>query len=112
MALEAVRDRVAYHRARLHPELEQRDLCSTDIYLDTEALTEHPEFNQARSAPDGAGIIGNGKILKRIPGMGTVYDWRASPWTPANGGRITPVVFVQHIPVVPNMSGIADFVRL
>lgn len=114
MALEALRDRFAYKRARLHMEHEQKDLCSLalDPVLHADAATTHPAFATAAKARVGASIIGGGTVLKDIPGMGRIYDWRTSPWTPANGGRINPIVFVQHIPVVPNMVGIADFVRL
>src|ERR1044072_672920 len=35
-------------------------------------------------------IIGGGKVLKSIKGMGTIYDWRTSPCTTANGGKIRP----------------------
>jgi hypothetical protein len=127
----SLRDRVAgelaYRRARQRPEYEERDLCE---------LADHPERAAALLA--GADrpsmlplppvlptadqvnrlvsmeLIGGGKILKHVPGMGAVYDWRDSPWTPVpqGGVKIKPIVFVQHIPVVPNMEGIADFVRL
>jgi hypothetical protein len=60
----------------------------------------------------GDRVVGGGRVLKDLPGAGRVYDWRDSSWTPTNGGPIKPLVFVQHIPVVPNVSGIADFVRL
>lgn len=104
----------AYLKARRNLEHEQKDLCSLpdDLELPSEAYKESPEFNQARSTAEGTTTIHGGHVLKTIRGMGTVYDWRTSPWTPSNGGRITPLVFVQHIPVVPNMAGIADFVRL
>lgn len=125
-ALDAVRGAVAYRSAKKHPEHEQRDICDEHDDLSAHPLAEayepSPEFEKIRlGANAGASevarvaakdIIGGGKILKTVPGMGTVYDWRASSWTPANGGKITPLVFVQHIPVVPNMAGIADFVRL
>jgi hypothetical protein len=95
-------------------EHEEKDLCSVsiDAAITPEAAMMHPEFAAAIKAPEGATIIGDGKVLKDVRGMGRIYDWRASPWTPASGGRINPIVFVQHIPVVPNMAGIADFVRL
>lgn len=60
----------------------------------------------------GDRVVGGGVVLKDLPGAGRVYDWRDSSWTPTNGGPITPLIFVQHIPVVPNVAGIADFVRL
>jgi hypothetical protein len=57
-------------------------------------------------------IPGDGRIIKSIAGMGTIYDWRHSSWTPVNGGQITVQAFVHHIPVVRNADGIADFVTL
>jgi hypothetical protein len=115
--LAAARNRIEYAKAKRHPEDEQADLCSTgqdvvgaDYYADADI--ESPEFIVARSAADGASVPHGGRKLKTIKGMGSIYDWRTSPWTPANGGRIRPLVFVQHIPVVSNIAGIADFVRL
>lgn len=76
------------------------------------AKRPHPEWKKIQQAAVGDPIYGDGVVLKDLPGAGRVYDWRASDWTPVNGGRITPLVFVQHIPVVPNLDGIADFIRL
>lgn len=76
------------------------------------ALAPHPEWLAARTAEVGHSIAGGGFKLKAIPGMGSVYDWRLSSWTPTNGGKTTPRVFVHHIPVVPNQQGIGDFVTL
>jgi hypothetical protein len=97
----------------LDPALEERDIHEIDEAL-AKALSgdPHPEWAVAREATVGSRIIGDGRVLKTIKGMGTVYDWRQSPWTPANGGRIHPVVGVQHIPVVPNVVGVGDFVTL
>lgn len=77
-----------------------------------EANIPHPLFASVARAKEGASIHGSGKVLKEIRGMGKVYDWRASPWTQPNGGKIPVALFVQHIPVVPNVPGIADFIRL
>lgn len=53
------------------------------------------------------------KTVREIPGMGgKVYDWRGTGLLPASGGQIRPLVFVQHIPVVPNVPGTADFQTL
>jgi hypothetical protein len=82
------------------------------VPLVPEAYEESDAFKAARSLADGQEIPHGGHKLKTIKGMGSVYDWRTSPWTPANGGKINPLVFVQHIPVVPNLVGIADFIRL
>jgi hypothetical protein len=104
----------AYRAALRHPELEPpEEACQTSRSARADiALAPHPEWLSARAAPHGAPIIGGGQKLKAIKGMGTVYDWRDSPWTPVNGGKINPLVFVHHIPVVPNKAGIGDFVTL
>lgn len=47
-----------------------------------------------------------------IAGMGRVYDWRGTGLLPPSGGAINPLVMVEHIPVVPNVHGTADFVTL
>jgi hypothetical protein len=52
------------------------------------------------------------RVLKKIKGMGTVYDWRGTGLLPPNGGRITPLIAVEHIPVYPNKPGYQDFVGL
>lgn len=77
-----------------------------------QAGKEHPEWHHMRHASEGSRVFGDGVVLKDLPGAGKVFDWRASTWTPVNGGKITPLVFVQHIPVVNNTEGIADFIRL
>jgi hypothetical protein len=116
--LDRARGAAAYRRAAANPELERVDFCDperlepgenelADIAL---AAAAHP--SGVLSANVGDRVLGGGRVLKEIRGMGKVYDWRASSWTPVNGGKIKPLVMVQHIPVVPNMVGIADFVRL
>jgi hypothetical protein len=50
---------------------------------------------------------------RKIPGMGgKVFDFRGTGLCPPNGGRIRPLVMVHHIPVVPNVTGTADFETL
>jgi N-acetylmuramoyl-L-alanine amidase len=112
--LNPVANRLAAYKAGKHLEHEQADLCSTGQYgLDAAAYDESPEFKAAVRASNGAGIIGGGRKLKTIKGMGTVYDWRGTSWTSSMvHGSIVPRLLVQHIPVVPNLAGIADFVRL
>lgn len=123
MLLEAARNNRAYDKAFLNPDLELRDFCNeakshgeptsfTHPGPTSVAFQESTDFIRALHAPEGAGIVGGGKVLKRVKGMGTVFDWRGTNWSQPNGGKINPLVFVQHIPVVPNMAGIADFVRL
>jgi hypothetical protein len=107
---------LAYRAARARPELEARDFCGIQDRPPSEALAQAlglaAEPTRALAAAVGARIIGGGMVIRDIRGMGKVYDWRTSPWTPANGGRINPLLGVHHIPVIPNMSGIADFIRL
>jgi hypothetical protein len=43
---------------------------------------------------------------------GKVFDYRGTGLCPPNGGRIRPLVMVHHIPVVHNVTGVADFVTL
>lgn len=123
---EATADYLRYRSARQHLEHEQRDLCSTEVptitgwgAVGTDVLaliqagqSPDPRFARDRTLLAGSAIIGGGTVLMTIPGMGTVYDWRGTHWSPPNGGTQQPIIFVQHIPVVPNMVGIADFVRL
>lgn len=110
--LDRARGELAYRNALKNPELEpDTEACAASRGVAAEAV-EHPEWLRARAAPESSGIVGGGIKLKEIPGMGAVYDWRQSSWARANGGRIKPLVFVQHIPVVPNVQGIGDFVTL
>jgi hypothetical protein len=51
-------------------------------------------------------------VLRAIRGMGKIYDWRGTGLLAPSGGRITPVIFVQHIPVYPNKPGYRDFLAL
>jgi hypothetical protein len=106
----------------MDPELEQRDACGPEF---SEALARaveadggepHPEWKKLASP--GAKLLGattvphGGRVIKTIRGMGTVYDWRDSPWTQPNGGRITPLLGVQHIPVIRNVDGFGDLITL
>lgn len=51
--------------------------------------------------------------VRTVPGMGgKIFDFRKTGLCPPNGGRIRPLVFVHHIPVVPNATGLADFESL
>ncbi|MEA2241231.1 MAG: N-acetylmuramoyl-L-alanine amidase [Solirubrobacteraceae bacterium] len=49
------------------------------------------------------------KVLKELRGAGKVFDYRGTGLLPANGGIIRPLIMVEHIPVVPNVKGTADF---
>lgn len=125
--LQVVENRLSVYEAKKHPELEGRDFCRTfggdnadkhgphytiPALVDPSSAKPHPAFELQRGMPEGSSIVGGGRILKTVKGMGTIYDWRGTQWSQPNGGLIKPLVFVQHIPVVPNMAGIADFVRL
>jgi hypothetical protein len=103
----------------MDPKLEQRDLCSSDDFAD--ALTAaveadggepHPTWKKIASMGEGASISHGGKVLKSIAGMGTVYDWRDSPWTQPSGGQIVPHLAIQHIPVIRNVDGFGDLITL
>lgn len=52
------------------------------------------------------------RIIKPLKGAGLIYDWRATGLLPPNGGLIRPLFAVEHIPVVPNVKGTADFLTL
>lgn len=99
-------------------DFEGSDACSVDQQTASarvalaDAAAEHPDWRTALEANVGEPVPHGGRVLADIPGMGKVYDWRPSPWTPVNGGKIRPLLLVDHIPVVPNMPGIADFIRL
>jgi hypothetical protein len=49
---------------------------------------------------------------RKIKGGVRVLDYRGTGLCPPNGGRITPVVFVQHIPVISQQTGAADLLLL
>lgn len=51
-------------------------------------------------------------VVKSLRGAGSVYDWRNTGLLPPNGGRIRLLVGVEHIPVMPNVPGVGDFVSL
>lgn len=121
--VSGLRTRLTYYRTRAFRMKNEQWGCGTPqdmpvivgtTPIDTLKRAEEPhaDWLRAREADVGDTIIGGGKVLKEIPGAGKVYDWRDSSWTPTNGGPIRPLIFVQHIPVVPNIAGIADFVRL
>jgi N-acetylmuramoyl-L-alanine amidase len=81
------------------PELEKRDLHEADEELEAEPTKDLPKI-----AP---------RSERTIPGMGgKVFDYRGTGLCPPNGGRIRPLLMVHHIPVVPNMTGTRDLVRL
>lgn len=108
------------HAAAQRLDLEERDFCGgAPVAMDLErreilqaALRMASVETGIMGARSGSRVVGGGKVLKEIRGMGKVYDWRESAWTPVNGGRFRPLMFTHHIPVIPNMQGIADFVRL
>lgn len=52
------------------------------------------------------------KVIKELRGAGKVYDYRGTGVLPPNGGRIRPLIMVEHIPVVPNKPGTEDFLIL
>ncbi len=84
----------------IDPTHEERDIHEAD-----EALGDAPP-------PDAEGREIAPRSVRAIPGMGKVYDYRGTGLCPRNGPRIRPLCMVHHIPVVPNLKGTADFVRL
>lgn len=52
------------------------------------------------------------KVIKALKGAGKIYDWRGTGLLPPNGNRIRPLIMIEHIPVVPNRDGTADFIQL
>lgn len=52
------------------------------------------------------------RVIKGLRGAGTVFDYRGTGVLPPNGGRINPLIMVEHIPVVPNRPGTEDFLIL
>jgi hypothetical protein len=101
-------------------ELEQRDLCGDDRF--SELLATAVEADGGEPAKDWKLLLSaasrqqalphGGQVLKEIKGMGTVIDWRDSSWTQPSGGRITPLLGVQHIPVIRNVDGYGDLITL
>jgi hypothetical protein len=88
----------------IDPELETRDIHEADEDLEAEESEEDAPGIRERAAP---------RSERTIPGMGgKVFDFRGTGLCPPNGGRIRPLLMVHHIPVVPNVKGTSDFVRL
>lgn len=107
--LDRAKGELAFQKAKRNLKLEARDVHDIDAQLLGE---EKAEENRRLLAVASSTIPGGGKVLKSVKGMGTIYDWRGTGWAPANGGKINPLIFVQHIPVVPNKDGIGDFITL
>jgi hypothetical protein len=76
------------------------------------AHIEHPEWPSVRAAKVGQRVVHGGIVVAEFVGMGKIIDWRRSPWTPSSGGIISPLLYIDHIPVLPNQKGINDFIRL
>jgi hypothetical protein len=104
-ALGISQARASYERRNLTQPHELED-----VYRD--ASTEHPMWPEARDAHSGDRVAFGGRVIADVPGMGKVYDWRNTAWSQPNGGKIPLLLFVDHIPVIPQMPGIADFIRL
>jgi hypothetical protein len=86
----------------IDPELETRDIHEAD---------EELEAGEPGEGTPRAHIIPRSE--RTIPGMGgKVFDFRGTGLCPPNGGRIRPLLMVHHIPVVSNVTGTADFIRL
>jgi hypothetical protein len=87
------------------PDHEKRDLHDADTAL-AYAVTQ-PDHRRLFTASTF-----RPRSVKRIKGGVTIYDFRGTGLCPPNGGRIEPVMFVQHIPVIHNVKGIGDFITL
>lgn len=108
-------------KGNMEPE---KDLCSPLVLealraaVNADGGEPHPGWkdisNVIRAGVRGGEIAlpGHPRILKTIKGMGTVIDWRGSPWSAPNGGRIRARLGVQHIPVIHNVNGFGDLVTL
>lgn len=100
--LHVVADRLGVKRGgNGAPEDEARDLHEIDAILADSArldeLLDRGRFRLAGAQP---------RVHRRIPGMGTVWDYRHMTFP--NGGVIRPLAYVQHIPVIRQMDGRAD----
>lgn len=88
---------------RQREQYDSRDIHQIDTLLgDTEYLDDllSPRASLRFSR------MGSPRLLKRIPHMGKVWDYRA--FTSSNGGTIHPSLHVEHIPVIRQMDGRAD----
>ena len=54
----------------------------------------------------------SGSVIKTLKGAGKIYDFRNTRVLPPNGGLIRPLIAIEHIPVVRNVKGTADFLTL
>lgn len=116
MTLTAAHTEELYEQAdRQH---EQVDICNDEFQtvlaeaINADDGEPDEQWKKMVGAREGTRLAHGGNVLKELRGAGTVYDWRDSPWTPANGGWINLKLFVQHIPVVRNIDGIGDMVTL
>jgi hypothetical protein len=97
----------------LDPEFEPVFELNADPDLENRDLHEADEELEAEDGGDDAGAKIAPRSQRTIPGMGgKVYDYRGTGLCPPNGPRMRPLFMVHHIPVVPNMTGTRDFVRL
>jgi hypothetical protein len=78
-----------------------------DIHEIDAILADRDLLDQAlKSVEGGASGMFRPEKHRQIKGMGAIWDYRA--FTQPNGGVIRPLVFVQHIPVIRQMSGRED----
>lgn len=108
--VQAVADRLEIPRKPgLDLANEQQDLgCGERL---ERILSDERELSKVLKSVQG-GVSGQlePERLRKIGGMGTVFDYRQITLKGGhvNGGKITPLVFVEHIPVIRQMSGRAD----
>ena len=70
---------------------------------------EQRDLHDADDPDDPEESLRRGRVIKELRGAGKVFDYRGSGILPPNGGRIRPLIMVEHIPVVPNVPGTQDF---
>lgn len=98
-------DDTPYDVGEVNPDDEARELTHCAEDFDPQAL----ESLLAAGAPRTAV---KPRVIKTIRGMGKIYDFRTTGLLAPSGGLIRPLIMVEHIPVVPNMPGIGDFLAL
>jgi hypothetical protein len=50
--------------------------------------------------------------VTKLRGGVTIRDYRGTGLCPPNGGKIKPLIYVEHIPVIHNVAGIQDGITL
>lgn len=104
--IDAVADRLLIPRGGRGRDLtvEQRDIHDIDGILASDDLLD---MALARFERKSAAVAFEPKLIRHATqNLGAIWDYRG--FTRPNGGRIRPLVYVEHIPVIRQMSGRAD----